>query len=82
MKTVLWNLMVGDWKPVPAETLFGRLEAGIAKNRQRNRGSNIVLHDGGHRALGQPRLATVEAVDLLLTRRSHDTVFVTPRQWA
>jgi len=80
LQTVQWNLIVGDWSAPSADIILSRLERGIAKNRQRGRGTNVVLHDGGQAGLGQPRLRTVEAVDRLLTGL-RDTVFVTPPDW-
>ncbi len=81
LTTVQWNLMVDDWDPVPAATILQRLEAGITRNRRRGRGTNLVLHDGGQGGLGQPRLPTVEAVDLLLARLPAETKFVLPPAW-
>jgi peptidoglycan/xylan/chitin deacetylase (PgdA/CDA1 family) len=81
LKTVQWNLIVADWKPVGAETLLARLTAGIARNRRRGRGTNVVLHDGGQGGLGQPRLPTVEAVRRLLEDLPANTSLVTPPDW-
>ncbi len=77
LRTMMWNLILEDWKPQSPETLLARLERGIAGNGARVRGTNVVLHDGGQSALGEPRLPTVRAVELLLERREH-TSFVTP----
>jgi peptidoglycan/xylan/chitin deacetylase (PgdA/CDA1 family) len=68
---VQWNIIAKDWKPVGAEEIAARMVRGITRNRRQNRASNIVLHDGGQKALGQPRLPTVEATRLLL--RKYDT---------
>jgi peptidoglycan/xylan/chitin deacetylase (PgdA/CDA1 family) len=78
LQMVQWNLIVQDWKPVSAETILSRIEGGIAANRSRSRGTNVVLHDGGQKSLGEPRLPTVEAVNILLERLAPDTVFLTP----
>ncbi len=78
LRTTMWNLIVGDWKPQSPEALLGRLERGIAGNRRRARGTNVVLHDGGQSALGEPRLPTVRAVELLLERQGQSKSFVTP----
>ena len=82
LETVQWNLIVGDWNPVPAETIYTRIARGMARNRRRGQGTNVVLHDGGQGALGQPRLPTVEAVERLLDHLAADTIFVTPPDWA
>jgi peptidoglycan/xylan/chitin deacetylase (PgdA/CDA1 family) len=81
---VQWNIIPGDWKPVGAEEIAARIVRGIARNQQHNRASNIVLHDGGQKALGQPRLPTVEATRLLLHKYSLQTgtKFVTVDSWA
>jgi len=78
---VQWNLIVQDWEPVPAETILQRVARGIALNRKRGQGTNVVLHDGGQNSLGEPRLPTVEAVRLLLERLPATTAFVTPPDW-
>jgi peptidoglycan/xylan/chitin deacetylase (PgdA/CDA1 family) len=81
---VQWNLIPGDWLPIGAETIMARTVRGITRNRRHNRASNIVLHDGGQKALGQPRLPTVEATDLLLRKYGPltGTKFVTVDFWA
>jgi peptidoglycan/xylan/chitin deacetylase (PgdA/CDA1 family) len=84
---VQWNIMTGDWQPVSANAILTRTVAGIIRNQRHNRGSNILLHDGGQKGLGQPRLATVEATNLLLnkyspqTRLQTGTKFVTIDSW-
>ena len=78
LRVVQWNLMVDDWTPVGPETILERMEQGLARNRRRKRGTNIVLHDGGQAALGQPRMPTVEAVERLLQRLPLETRFVIP----
>jgi peptidoglycan-N-acetylglucosamine deacetylase len=81
---VQWNILPGDWKAIGAEAIAARTVRGITRNRRHNRASNIVLHDGGQKALGQPRLPTVEATDLLLRRYGPQTgtKFVTVDFWA
>lgn len=84
MTTVNWNVIVGDWKPDPASAILARLDTRIARVRRRGHAANIVLHDGGHTAQGQPRLATVAAVDELLTRLlsgRNPPTFVLPEAW-
>jgi peptidoglycan/xylan/chitin deacetylase (PgdA/CDA1 family) len=77
LTTVNWNIITGDWMPIPAATILGRIERGSARNRRRGRATNVVLHDGGW---DQPRLPTVEATDRLLSRLGN-TSFVTPDAW-
>jgi len=81
---VQWNIIPGDWLPIGAEAIATRAVRGIGRNRQHNRASNIVLHDGGQKALGQPRLPTVEATKILLQKYTPqaETKFVTVDSWA
>jgi len=80
---VQWNILPGDWKSIGAEAIADRTVRGIARNQQQNRASNIVLHDGGQKGLGQPRLPTVEATRILLQkyRTQTETKFVTMDSW-
>jgi peptidoglycan/xylan/chitin deacetylase (PgdA/CDA1 family) len=82
LTTIQWNIMAGDWLPTTPDVLLDRLQRGIGRNRRRGDASNILLHDGGDRSLGQPRLPTVEATARLLELcRSTSTEFVTPAAW-
>ena len=84
LTTINWNVIVQDWKPHPASAILDRLIIRIARNRRRGRASNIVLHDGGHTSPRETRLATVEAVNRLLTRFSHlekPPLYVLPQAW-
>ena len=75
---VMWNVTGYDWNPIGVEGILSNLEAGIARWQRRGRGANLLLHDGGHRAMGAARMDTVRAVDrLLTTRRGTATRFVT-----
>ena len=80
---VQWNIIAKDWEPVSAETIAARAIRGITRNQQQGRASNIVLHDGGQAGLGQPRLPTVEATNLLLNKYTPQTgtKFVTIDSW-
>lgn len=80
LATVMWNCIVGDWNPIPAETILSRVERATARNRRAGRGSNIVLHDGGHLDPRADRLATVLATEKLLTKVTVEK-YVTPEQW-
>jgi peptidoglycan/xylan/chitin deacetylase (PgdA/CDA1 family) len=78
LQVVQWNLIVGDWSAVSSAVILSRLEDGIARHRRAGRGTNVVLHDGGQAGLGQPRLKTVEAVEVLLDTLEAGTEFVVP----
>jgi peptidoglycan/xylan/chitin deacetylase (PgdA/CDA1 family) len=80
---VMWNVTGRDWNPIGVEGILSNLENGIAQNRLEGRGSNLLLHDGGHCAMGAERMDTVRAVDRLLTaQRGTTTRFVTVDAWA
>jgi peptidoglycan/xylan/chitin deacetylase (PgdA/CDA1 family) len=81
---VQWNILPGDWMPITAEKIAARAVRGIKRNQQQGRASNIVLHDGGQKGLGQPRLPSVEATRLLLEKYAPQTgtKFVTIDSWA
>jgi peptidoglycan/xylan/chitin deacetylase (PgdA/CDA1 family) len=64
---VLWNVTGYDWNPIGADGILRKLDAGIARNRKRGVGSNLLLHDGSHRGMSWQRMDTVRAVDRLLT---------------
>ncbi len=79
---VMWNVTGFDWNPIGADAILGNLNAGIQKNRERERGSNLLLHDGGHRAMGADRMDTVRAVEQLLeAHRDTMTRFVAVDAW-
>ena len=85
---MLWNVTGYDWEPIGVDGILANLDAGIARNRRRGSGWNLLLHDGGHRAMGTGRMDTVRAVDRLLTARlatseqGTATRFVTVDAWA
>ncbi len=80
LTTVQWNLLVYDWQPVDAATIASRITQGITRNQRRHRATNLLLHDGGHTSLGQPRLPTVEATRLILERHA-EAIYTTPEAW-
>jgi peptidoglycan-N-acetylglucosamine deacetylase len=63
---VMWNITAHDWDATNAPLLADRVRSGIENNQRNSRGSNILLHDGGHGAFGADRSVTVEATRLLL----------------
>jgi peptidoglycan-N-acetylglucosamine deacetylase len=65
---VMWNVAASDWNPIGPDRILANLQQGIARNQRRHRGSNLLLHDGGHLTAGAPRMDTVHAVDRLLTQ--------------
>jgi peptidoglycan-N-acetylglucosamine deacetylase len=63
---VMWNITAHDWDATNAQVLATRVQDGIQSNQRRRRGSNVLLHDGGHRALGTDRSVTLAATRMLL----------------
>jgi peptidoglycan/xylan/chitin deacetylase (PgdA/CDA1 family) len=79
---VMWNVTGYDWEPIGADGILANLERGIARHRLRGSAANLLLHDGGHRGMGTPRMDTVRAVDRLLdSHRGPATSFVRVDAW-
>jgi peptidoglycan/xylan/chitin deacetylase (PgdA/CDA1 family) len=68
MATVQWNAMGQDWRPIGAESILHNIERGLNSAQRAGRGANILLHDGGDRAMGTSRADTVRATERLLQR--------------
>ncbi len=68
LTTVQWNVMARDWLPIGAGGILANIDRGLTRARSRGRGANILLHDGGDRALGVDRSATVAVTATLLAR--------------
>jgi peptidoglycan-N-acetylglucosamine deacetylase len=69
LTAVMWNAMGYDWRlNTTAAKIAAHLERGIARNREGGRGSNLLLHDGGHLAMGAERSQSVEATRMILER--------------
>jgi peptidoglycan-N-acetylglucosamine deacetylase len=81
---VLWNAIGYDWRRGrSAAHIAESLERGIARNQQRGRGSNLLLHDGGHARMGADRSRSIEATRLILARYAPGvTRYVTVDAWA
>ncbi len=79
---VLWNVTGWDWNARSAAEIEKRLERGIVQNQRRHRGSNILLHDGGHLQMGTDRRRTVTATaNLLAVAPRGGLRFVTVDSW-
>jgi peptidoglycan/xylan/chitin deacetylase (PgdA/CDA1 family) len=77
LETVMWNVTGYDWNAPPAAVI----EKKVA--RQMRGGDVILLHDGGHRALGADRAQTVIATDNLIRRyKDQGFQFVTAKELA
>jgi peptidoglycan/xylan/chitin deacetylase (PgdA/CDA1 family) len=62
LETVMWNVTGYDWNAPPAAVIEKKVM------RQIRGGDVILLHDGGHRAMGADRAQTVIATDNLIRR--------------
>ena len=72
LETVMWNVTGHDWNAPPAAVIEKQVM------RQIRGGDVILLHDGGHRAMGADRAQTVMATDNLIRRyRDQGYEFVT-----
>jgi peptidoglycan/xylan/chitin deacetylase (PgdA/CDA1 family) len=79
---VTWNAMTGDWKEPSADMIAQNLMKKIDSNQRRGYASNIVLHDGSHRALNTDRGPSVTAAAALLDRYAGTHKFVTLDAWS
>ena len=61
-RPVMWNVTGYDWNAPPAAVIEKKVV------RQMRGGDVILLHDGGHRAMGADRAQTVIATDNLIRR--------------
>jgi hypothetical protein len=81
MEPVLWNAITNDWSDPSAERITLSLASHIVRNQQRGFATNIVLHDGGHRAIGANRGPSVHAAAELIRRYRYSHHFVTLEAW-
>jgi len=82
MTPVTWNAMTTDWSDPSADRIAEQLKSKIETNRRRGWASNIVLHDGGNRALGTDRGPSVTAASQLLAHYKATRNFITLDDWA
>jgi peptidoglycan/xylan/chitin deacetylase (PgdA/CDA1 family) len=66
LKPVMWNVTAHDWDATDPVALAARVQRIVRGNQRLGRGSNILLHDGGHRQLGTDRSVTLAATRILL----------------
>jgi peptidoglycan/xylan/chitin deacetylase (PgdA/CDA1 family) len=79
---VTWNAMTADWSLASADKVTENLVGKVASNQRRGYASNIVLHDGNHRAQNTDRGPSVAATQQLLARYARTNKFVTLDAWA
>lgn len=80
MTPVQWNAMGYDWRTTTGDEIANHVQRGVERNQRGGRGSNILLHDGGHLGLGASRLESVKATELLI-ERYRASRFVTVDAW-
>lgn len=78
---VLWNAMTDDWAEPSADRIAASLSQKVDSLTRRGHAVNIVVHDGGHLALGANRQPSVNAASQLLARHKPTHRFVTLDQW-
>ena len=78
---VLWNVTAKDWEPLDSEQVLNNIDRGIQHNRDRDRTSNVLLHDASHLDFDQPhsRSNTLAVTAALLQRK--DLQFATVDRW-
>ena len=81
MLPVLWNAITNDWAEPSADRIAQRLMQRIDKHDLIFRATNIVLHDGGHQALGANRGPSVGAAGQIMARYKQTHKFVTLDEW-
>ena len=86
---VLWNAMGYDWRKTTPEVVEGHVWRGFERNQRHGVASNVLLHDGGDKGLGQDRSHTIAATRALIARwkryfseRDESCEFVTPEAWS
>ncbi len=58
----MWNVTCYDWKPTTPQRILAHVD------RQMRGGDVILLHDGGHTAMGADRSHSVAATELILCK--------------
>src|SRR5579864_5525226 len=62
LEPIMWNITGYDWNAPPAATIEKKVSRWVRG------GDVILLHDGGHKAMGADRSQTVQATDHLITK--------------
>jgi peptidoglycan/xylan/chitin deacetylase (PgdA/CDA1 family) len=83
LTTVQWNVMAKDWQPIGPEAILANITRGLARTCRAHRGANILLHDGGDRAMSANRNDTLAVTRSLLARFAAEGIRpVTVDAWA
>jgi peptidoglycan/xylan/chitin deacetylase (PgdA/CDA1 family) len=81
MTPVLWNAITSDWSEPSGDRIARRLMAKVDRKQRQGWAANLVLHDGGHLALGANRGPSVAAAKQLLARYKPTHRFVPIDAW-
>ena len=81
MKPVLWNAITTDWRETSADHIAERLQRRIDNLEEDGWAANIVLHDGGHLALGANRGPSVAAAGQIIGSYRATHRFLTLDEW-
>ncbi len=83
MKTVQWNVMGFDWKPIGVDRILLNIDSGLQRAHKKGLGANILLHDGSDVAMGADRSDTLAVTDRLLQHFAAENIrAVTVDAWA
>ena len=66
LNPIMWNVTGFDWNAKSARAIELHIERGIVHNQNRQIGTNVLLHDGGHTRMGCDRRRTISATATLL----------------
>jgi peptidoglycan-N-acetylglucosamine deacetylase len=78
---VTWNIIGNDWTPLTTEQIADRVFRLSEKNHRRGNATNLVLHDGSHRAPAMDRSRSITATAMVLERYAQSRRFVTLNAW-
>lgn len=80
---VMWNAMGFDWRlNITAAQIAAHLQRGLVRNQRLGKGSNLLLHDGGHLNMGADRSQSVAATSLILEAHPPSAMrYVTVDAW-
>jgi peptidoglycan/xylan/chitin deacetylase (PgdA/CDA1 family) len=66
LKTVQWNALGHDWRPIGMDAMLASVQLGRERARRCGRGANILLHDGHDVRMGSDRAVTLQVSEKLL----------------
>lgn len=74
--------MTNDWAEPSADKIASRLSRRIDRLQRQGYAANVVLHDGGHLALGANREPSVNAAWQLIAKYKQTHRFVMLNEWS